>query len=231
MSSYSYLLSKWLHIEAQSLKRKYILLVGNQILKQEYQSKASEKKKKKKLRMGAHIENTTHTHSLVFKQVTSPSKRWVCWCVHTSFEHCNIWLRPGYCHVSFNTLSFLNSIPLKQNSYDFKAMTNILLTDRKSRKNNVFTTKMAFQLYVTLYTDLTPEIHRLVKILSELYIKTSEGQQLVNGPFSLKFAWHFAVLSVLKSGILSKAMNTWKLEATKVTRWNIYKINDLSNIT
>lgn len=24
--------------------------------------------------MGAHIENTTHTHSLVFKQVTSPSK-------------------------------------------------------------------------------------------------------------------------------------------------------------
>lgn len=120
--------------------------------------------------------------------------------------------------MSFNTLSFLNSIPLKQNSYDFKAMTNILLTDRKSRKNNVFTTKMAFQLYVTLYTDLTPEIHRLVKILSELYIKTSEGQQLVNGPFSLKFAWHFAVLSVLKSGILSKAMNTWKLEATKVTR-------------
>lgn len=230
MSSYSYLLSKWLHIEAQSLKRKYILLVGNQILKQEYPSMASEKKKKK-LRMGAHIENTTHKHSLVFKQVTSPSKRWICWCVHTSFEHCNIWLRPGYCHVSFNTLSFLNSIHLKQNSYDFKAMTNIFLTHRKSRKNNVFTTKMAFQLYVTLHTDLTPEIHRLVKILSELYIKTSEGQQLVNGPFSLEFAWHFAVLSVLKSCILSKAKNTWKLEARKVTRWNIYKINDLSNIT
>lgn len=56
---------------------------------------------------------------------------------------------------------------------------------------------MPFQSYVTLYMDLITETDRWVKIPSELYLtRTSERQQLINWPFSLKDLQPSAVLPI-----------------------------------
>ena len=68
--------------------------------------------------------------------------------------------------------------------------------------------------------SLIPEIHRQVKILSELYIRTLERHQLVNWPFSLKCVQHFSVFPILKFCISSKAdsrtLGNWKTEKGQV---------------
>lgn len=73
---------------------------------------------------------------------------------------------------------------------------------------------------MSLSMNLIPEIHRQVKILSELYIRTLERHQLVNWPFSLKCVQHFSVFPILKFCILSKAdsrtLGNWKREKEQV---------------
>lgn len=146
------------------------------------------------------------------------------------FEQWNITLNSGYCHKSFSTISFSTFLSSRTIAILSKAICVSNGSEKFEKQCLYPATKMNFQLWVTLYTDLIPEMQTGENFIRTIHANPKE-QQLVDQPFFLKCAQHFAMFLVIKPWILSKANRTWISGDRKITIWDIQETNALSSIT